>query len=107
MTTTLIRLHYADSLRDVEYAQDDGRAVARTLVWEGQVAHADDATPSWIAEVVYAQFQRVGEGHYENPALDGDGLRSMSVGDVVEIVGDDASTFWVAASLGFEELASA
>lgn len=98
MTTTKFRLHYLDSLRDF-YSLTTSPAPARTMVAEGEIDVPDASDPYKVADVIYDQFQRVGDGHREHPLLFS--LRSLSVGDVIELVDDTHSLYLVVDTVGF------
>lgn len=98
-----IRLHYTDRIAEPWLDIAEMAALPRTVVYDGTVL-VEDGDDLAIAEACFSQFNRVGGGHYEHPALDGNKLRSFSTGDVVEIVGDDGSQFMLCLSAGFEKI---
>ena len=101
-----VRVHYADDLRqslfweDIPEVDQTFTTVADDVILDRdiQLLGSDYA----LAEAVWAAFNR-GSGS-EDLILDYDGLRSMSVGDVVEIRDDDGPRFYRAASLGFKPI---
>jgi len=110
MTNVHVRLHYIEDL-SLSYLADRSTVVAapRTVAFDGEVAVPEAfvkeegtgriaMSGAVVAEACFVQFNR-GSGR-EHPALDGHAIRSLSMGDVVEIV-EPAHQFWLCESVGF------
>lgn len=106
MTTTIhIRLHYTDKLAWGRDPIDEQLAMPRTMWFEGDI-DLPGVREGWgdldICEHIWRAFNRVDGSAVEHPVMDEIGLRSMCVGDVIEIRTDYGPRFYIAADFGFE-----
>lgn len=109
MTAIDVRIHYATN--DGEYRWEAQVDQPRTVIYDGPFTIRDDSdrglgqkdTDLGICEQLWSAFNRH-DGYDEHPALDELKLRSMSVGDVVEIVEPGNGRWYMVASFGFEPI---
>lgn len=99
MTATHVRLHYCDRMPFMLADLTEMLACDRTVWYDGPIEMAHENSDEFLCEEVFVQFNR-GSGR-EHPEMDMIGLRSFSIGDVVEIVRPGNSSFWLCAEMGF------
>lgn len=100
MTTHNIQLHYIDDMR-ASYDKD-AALQPHTVVWSGDIKVLDPRiNDRALCEIAFDRFNRH-DSPSQHPALDELGIRSLSVGDVVEIVEPGNSRFYICASFGFD-----
>ena len=105
MTMQWVRLHYVEdeSFAAATFATTaDSIDLPRYVAFDGTVEWEHERTGKAFAEECFARFNR-GSGR-EHPNLDGNGIRSLSVGDVVEISEPGASQWWLCRGAGWQAI---
>jgi len=100
MTTTHVRLHYADNLGD-GYGPEP---IERTMWHEQDMEHGDAVTDDALLVYLWRYFNRVDGSNAESPAMDEKKQRSMCVGDVIELRGENGPRFYKCASFGWDPI---
>ena len=110
---THVRIHYATN--DGDYRWEAVADQPRNVVFDGEIVSigadrrllASDRDLV-LCETIYSAFNRH-DAADQHPVLDEKGLRSLSVGDVVEIVADpmhpgDETRYYLCANAGFDRI---
>lgn len=93
-----IRLHYyADDSMPISRDVTEMLACNRLVAYDGPMTVAHENSDEFLCEDAFAQFNH-GSGQ---ECAASRGMRSLSVGDVVEIVRPGNGTFWLCQSAGW------